>query len=144
MPLIPQEPTRPFDTIRREMERFFDPANWSFFQSQVLQTDVYETDTEVVVECAIPGVKKKEDIRIHLDGQQLTIQAVIQRHHTVEHENRRFHREERYYGQFQRTITLPHPVEEEGIKASYRNGILEVRMKKSAPVAKNRIDIDFH
>ncbi len=143
MPLIPQEPSRAFENIRREMERFFDPTNWSFFQAQMLQADVYETDTEVVVECAIPGIKRKEDIRIHLDGQQLNIQAEVQRQQTVEHQNRRFHREERYYGQMQRTITLPHPVEEEGIKASYRNGILEVRMKKTSPATKNWIDIDF-
>ncbi len=144
MPLIPQDPSRPFDIIRREMERFFDPANWSFFQSQMLQVDVYETDDEVVVECAIPGIKKKEDIRLHLDGQQLTIQATVQRQQAVNDETRRFHREERFFGQMQRTVTLPYPVEEEGVKASYRNGILEVRMKKATPTGKNRIDIEFH
>lgn len=144
MPLVPQEPWRPFDTIRREMERFFDPANWSFFQSPMLQVDIYETGDEVVVECAIPGVRRKEDIRLHLDGQQLTIQATVQRQQTVNDETRRFHREERFFGQMERTVTLPHPVEEEGVKATYRNGILEVRMKKSAPTGKNRIDIEFH
>nr|MBO2478774.1 heat-shock protein Hsp20 [Bacillota bacterium] len=66
MPLIPQDPMRPFDAIRREMERLLDPSNWNFFQSQWLQTDVYETDDEVVVECAIPGVTKKENIRLDL------------------------------------------------------------------------------
>ena len=144
MPLIPQDPMRPFDMIRREMERFFDPANWSIFQAQLLQVDVYETDHEVVVECAIPGIKRKEDIQLHLDGQQLTIQATVQRQETVNDQTRRFHREERYFGQMQRTVTLPHPVEEEGIKATYRNGILEVRMKKTDLMGKNRIDVEFH
>jgi len=145
MPRFPQEPFRALDTLRKElMGHFWEPSNWNFFQTQTMQTDVYETDTEVVVKCDIPGIEKKENIQIQLDGQQLTIQATVEREEKVENEKRRFYREERYYGQMSRTITLPHPVDETSAKATYKNGVLEIRLKKAQPPQQNFIDIDFY
>lgn len=144
MPRFPQEPFRALDQLRKElMGHFLEPSQWNIFQTQAMHTDVYETDTEVVVECDIPGIQKKENIQIHLDGQQLTIQAHVEREEKVENEKRRFYREERYYGQMSRTITLPSPVDEKSAKATYKNGVLEIRMKKAEPQPLNTIDIDF-
>ena len=148
MPRFPQDPFRdPFralDNIRKElMAHFGEPANWNLFQSQTMHTDIYETDTEVVVECELPGIQKKENIHIQLDGQQLTIQANIEREEKVENKNRRFFREERYYGHVSRTVTLPSPVDESSAKATYKNGVLEIRFQKAKPQQLNTIDIDF-
>ncbi|HHW06290.1 MAG TPA: Hsp20/alpha crystallin family protein, partial [Clostridia bacterium] len=50
---------------------------------------------------------------------------------------------ERYMGQFRRTVTLPTTVKEDEIKATYRNGILEIRMPKENPGRRKTIDIEF-
>lgn len=54
------------------------------------------------------------------------------------------YRKERYVGRFQRSIQLPSAVSQEGVKASYKNGVLEVRMPKLSEEHKRRIDVDFH
>ncbi|MED1943027.1 Hsp20/alpha crystallin family protein, partial [Cytobacillus firmus] len=63
---------------------------------------------------------------------------------TNEIKEENLHRRERYTGSFQRAITLPTPVSEEGIKASYKNGVLEVIMPKQTQTNKKKIDVDFH
>ncbi|WP_306307173.1 Hsp20/alpha crystallin family protein [Alicyclobacillus acidiphilus] len=75
------------------------------------------------------------DNHLHLSGK-------IER--TREQKDENVHRMERYYGQFSRTVPLPTAVDDTGAKASYRNGILEVRIPKSQKQMGHQIDVDFH
>jgi HSP20 family protein len=54
------------------------------------------------------------------------------------------HRQERFVGRFQRSVTLPARVAAEGVKATYKNGVLEIHLPKLQSNQKNRIDVDFH
>lgn len=72
----------------------------------------------------------------------LHISGTINRSSEVKEEN--MHRKERFTGRFHRAVALPAPVSREGIRASYRNGVLEVRMPKDKPDEKKRIDVEFH
>jgi HSP20 family protein len=145
MALIPFEPFRNLDHFRREWERYF-PADISFrslFGSfEAPSIDIYETDTEVVAVCDLPGLEKKEDVQIDVEGRMLTISGTMQR--TYETQNERMHRQERFAGRFQRSVTLPANVATEQVTATYRNGVLEIRMPKLKTGDRRRIDIQFH
>lgn len=148
MPLRPHEPFRNLDNMKRELDRIFN-GDFSIFKTGFdnqnlgnLNVDVYETENEVVATCDIPGLEKKEDVNIDIDNNVLLISGSINRVHEVNEEN--MHRRERYVGRFQRSIGLPSSVSREGVKATYKNGVLEIRMPKVKPDIKNKIDIDFH
>lgn len=107
-----------------------------------IRVDVHETDKEVVATCDIPGLQSKEDVNIDIENNVLRISGSINRTNEIKEEN--MHRRERYTGSFHRAVTLPTPVSEEDIKASYKNGVLEVIMPKQTQTNKKRIDVDFH
>ena len=146
MALVPFEPFRHLDHWRRDIDRFFNegfPWTFSFNRDfNPLRVDVYETENEVVASCEIPGLEKKEDIHLHVDDQTLVIHGSINRMTEVKDEQ--MHRRERFTGRFQRSIPLPARVEAEGTTASYKNGILEVRMPKAKGDTRRPIDIQFH
>ncbi len=145
MALIPYDPFRTDELVRREMERFFAPF-WGPFRNEINigpRVDVYETENEVVALCDMPGIEKKEDIGIDIRDNVLTVSGVINRSRELKDENR-YHRSERVYGRFQRSISLPAPVQAEGAKASYRNGVLEVRMPKETRQPHRTIDVQWH
>lgn len=145
MPLIPYEPFRHLEGWKRDLDRLFNdfPAFVRGDQTfGVHRIDVYETDNEVVATCDIPGLEKKEDIQIDIDGNMLTISGTINRTNEVKEEQ--MHRQERFFGRFQRSVSLPAAVSEEGVTATYKNGVLEVRMPKAKPQSKRQIDIRFH
>lgn len=142
MPLIPYEPFRQLDSMRRELDRFF-PDDFPFFKrGNSINVDVYETDSEVIATCDLPGLEKKEDVHIDIERNVLTISGQINRVNEVKEEN--MHRQERFVGRFQRMIGLPASVSSEGVKATYKNGVLEIRMPKLQEETKKRIDVEFH
>lgn len=104
--------------------------------------DMYQTDNEVVVSCEIPGIDNKDDININIDQNTLTISGTINRSSEVREEQ--MHRRERYIGRFHRSIPLPARVAAEQAKATYKNGILEIRVPKTDTEQGKKIDIDFH
>ncbi|HOB34756.1 MAG: Hsp20/alpha crystallin family protein [Firmicutes bacterium] len=138
MRLIPHE-WRHLDNWRREMERFVEPLFQSFNTPRV---DLFETDSELVAVCEIPGIEKKEDIHVDVSDNVLIISGSVRRWGEVKDDA--FHRRERYAGHFTRSVGLPMPVKGDEIKATYRNGLLEVRMPKAEQTATRRIDIEFH
>ncbi|NSL53204.1 Hsp20/alpha crystallin family protein [Calidifontibacillus erzurumensis] len=147
MSLIPYEPFRHLENMRREFDRFFVddfPALRTAFgpSLNMPRIDVYETDTEVIATCDLPGLEKKEDVNIDIDNQMLTISGNVNRHQEIKEEN--MHRKERFFGRFQRTVSLPSRVNAENVKATYRNGVLEIRMPKLQHEQRKRIDVQFH
>lgn len=146
MALIPYEPFRLLENMRKDLDHFFDAglASWGTNETRfgVPRIDIHETDTEIVASCDIPGLEKKEDVQIDIDNNILTISGSINRSQEVKSEQ--MHRQERFFGRFQRSVSLPSGVSEEGVRASYKNGVLEVHMPKLQPSAKRKIDVDFH
>ncbi|MEF3312414.1 Hsp20/alpha crystallin family protein [Paenibacillus sp. GYB004] len=145
MALIPHDSFRNLEGWRRDLDRLFNdfPAFVKGDQQfGAHRIDIHETEHEVVATCDLPGLEKKEDVHIDIDGNMLTIAGTVNRTHEVKDEQ--MHRQERFYGRFHRSVTLPAAVNEEAIKASYRNGVLEIRMTKLQPPPKKKIDIEFH
>ncbi|WAH38307.1 Hsp20/alpha crystallin family protein [Alicyclobacillus dauci] len=141
MALTPYDPfnifRRDFGSLPRVLDQWFDEHTTSR-----VRVDVRETQNEVIVTAEIPGLEKKEDVQITIHDNHLHLNGKIERVSESNDEN--IHRSERYYGQFSRTIPLPRDVDEDGARASYRNGILEVRLQKTHTEHHRQIDVDFH
>lgn len=89
--------------------------------------DVVETDKEVIATADMPGIEK-QDIKINLTENRLEISAETKREE--KREERGYIYRERSRGAYYRAISLPTSIDTENSKATYRNGILEIRMPK--------------
>jgi HSP20 family protein len=100
--------------------------------------DVWETDNELVYAFDIPGISEDE-ISVEYDDGALTVSG--KRERTEQSEDDRFYRYERRFGSFSRTVGLPQGVEEDAIRADYRNGVLEIHVPKPEAPKPRRIQI---
>lgn len=145
MSLISYEPFRQLSNMRKELDHLFRWPNLfnhdpSFIGN--LRIDLQETETEVIATIDLPGLKNKDDVQIEVQHNVLKISGKIE----DKHENKEDHflQRERFVGNFYRSITLPTAVSQEGIQASYRHGVLEVKMPKMKSEDKRKIDVQFH
>ena len=95
--------------------------------------DLYETTEGLVLRLEIPGAVK-EDLAVDLVGQELIIRG--QRRPTPPAQVTRVLNYEITYGNFERSFHIPIPIDPEGIKARYREGILEVKLPHLRPRAR--------
>ncbi|MEW6670296.1 MAG: Hsp20/alpha crystallin family protein [Thermodesulfobacteriota bacterium] len=89
--------------------------------------DVSEGDQDIIVKAEIPGVDRK-DIDISLEGRLLTIKG--EKKHEKEESCEHYHRVENSFGYYRRTIDLPAEVDSSDVDATYKNGILKLKLKK--------------
>lgn len=101
----------------------------TFPRWSLLAGEVEETDGEIVVRVEVPGMDKK-DCRITIEGSMLYLSG--EKHFERETGDSTYHVMERAYGAFQRTIALPRNVDTEKAEASYKNGVLSIRLPKVA------------
>jgi HSP20 family protein len=118
-------------TIGNIIDRFFE--GWPFSSERRSDTwlpevDVAETSKEVVVSAELPGMNP-ENIEVSLRGNSLCISG--ERKHEEEEKNEVMHRIERSYGSFCRVIDLPSKVKADGVEATYKNGVLKIRLPKA-------------
>ncbi|CAH1387995.1 Hsp20/alpha crystallin family protein [Candidatus Nitrotoga sp. M5] len=93
----------------------------------LLAGEVEETDKEIVVHLEIPGMEK-EDFRITIENNMLYISG--EKHFERDRIDSVYHTMERAYGAFQRTIPLPRNVDTDKSEASYKNGVMTIRLPK--------------
>lgn len=137
--------TRRFnDDLDAMFEGFFRPMRWADeeFASEGLapRLDVTERNGEFVVKAELPGIKK-EDIDISVENGVLTITAES-RSETEEKDGERVIRQERRYGKYLRSLRLGKAVDEKQVKASYKDGILELVLPKAEEVKPKKITVD--
>lgn len=91
--------------------------------------NIQETEDNFMVAVAAPG-KTKEDFKIELDNDVLTISSEEKKESETSEKNGRFTRKEFSYSTFKRAFSLPETVDNEKISASYTNGVLEINLPK--------------
>ena len=139
------ESSRDVMDIQTQMNRLFDnlfgqPSPSGLMERAVTPpVDMYETKDEVVVAVELPGVNEK-DIRLSITGDLLTIQG--ERQWSDETRAADHYRQERWFGKFERALSLPIPVETGQVKATYRDGVLTVKLPKTESVKPKEIKID--
>jgi HSP20 family protein len=104
-----------------------------------LAIDIYETKDDLVVSAELPGVKEK-DIKLSIVGDMLSLRGERMADQQVRDEQ--YHRIERWSGGFERHIQLPIPVQADRVRASYRDGVLEIRLPKVEAIKPREIKIE--
>lgn len=97
--------------------------------------DIYETDKAWMIHAELPGVKK-EDIKIDVKGDMITISGETKFSQEYTKDNARY--QERREGVFTRSLSLPENIDRDKIEAKYENGVLQVQMPKSAEAKPSR------
>ena len=106
---------------------------------RVPSVDIVEKNSNIIVRAEIPGVDKN-DIEVNLNGRNLTIQAKNKKESIEDTEE--YHHCEISTSSFSRTLTLPAEVDSSNVKATFKNGLLEVTMCKSEEVNQSKITIE--
>ena len=105
-----------------------------------IRVDVREHDDEVIVVADLPGVEK-DDVSLQILNPR-TLEISCERKGEKEEKSEGYYVRERIYGSMQRLVTLPADVTEKDAKASFKNGVLEVRLNKTKISPKSRIEIE--
>lgn len=139
--------TSDLSTFRNEMDQLFD----SFFSGRPFYSaadaadpitppvDIEETADGYIVRADLPGMTEK-DVKVSLVGDTLTLRG--ERRREVETKSGHVHRTERLFGSFERSFTLPAPVRADKVKASYRNGVLEIQVPKAEEARVREIEVE--
>jgi HSP20 family protein len=139
--LVRWEPFREIAALQNEMSRFMNgllEGNGRTTQAWVPALDVWETGQDIVYALDLPGIPE-EKISVELDDGALTISA--ERERVQEETNDRFFRFERRFGTFSRTFGVPQGVTEGDVHADYKDGVLEVHVKKPEQPKPKRIQV---
>ena len=146
MTLIRWTPARStgLSDLRNEMDRLFD----SFVSTRSLPTgdydvmsppvDIEETTDAFLLRADLPGVAQK-DVKVSFAGDTLTLRG--ERKRESEAREGAVHRTERVYGAFERSFTLTSPVRGDQIKATYRDGVLEIRVPMAEEARVREIEV---
>ena len=148
-------PRRPFMDLAnwdRDMDRMFEdffgrrmrpwwPERW--FRADEMEfkapvVDLFEEKDDIVVKAELPGMEK-DNIEVNLTDHTLTIKGEKKKAEEVKEEN--YYRSERSYGSFMRAIELPREVHADKVKATFKNGVLEIRVPKTEEAKAKEIKV---
>lgn len=118
--------------VRTNGKETLTVADWS------PTVDISETDGEYLIKAELPEVKK-DDVKVTLEDGILTIQG--ERRREKDEKTTKYHRVERSYGSFVRSFSLPDQVDENGVKAEYKDGMLNLRIPKSEKAKPRAIEV---
>ncbi len=145
MSIIRWEPFDEMMSMRESMDRLFE----DFFSRRprtvaplVWQpaVEIFETENEVVVKAELPGIDPK-NVAVTVTADGLTIKGEAKAEQ--EEKGRNYYRRELRYGSFQRTIPLPtEVVKSDETKATFKNGILEVKVPKAERVRPKSVKVE--
>lgn len=134
----------PLTNLRDEINRLFDaPFGELTHSSEIFNVwgpalDLYEDKDNLIVKAELPGMNKDEiDISLH-DG---TLTIAGERKPEPKYEEAETSRSERFFGRFQRTVTLPKLVEAGKAKANYQDGVLTVTLPKAEAAKPKLIEV---
>ncbi|OLD36942.1 MAG: hypothetical protein AUI83_25145 [Armatimonadetes bacterium 13_1_40CM_3_65_7] len=136
------------DTLRQSMDQLFDevftrrPVGIREVASRVWEpaAEMFETDREVVVRAELPDVDPKQ-VDITVTDDAITLKG--ERKHEQEEKGRNFYRRELRYGAFARTLPLGTEVKSGEAKATYKDGVLEIRIPKSERVRPTSVKVEI-
>ena len=139
------DPFRDLNSLQERMNRLFDEAGRGWRSEEPAATttwspavDIYETEGEIIVKAEVPGVDRK-DISLHLENNVLTLKG--ERRFEKETKEENYHRIERSYGGFSRAFSIPAIVDEDKIRADYKDGVLKIALPKKDQLKPKQIQI---
>ncbi len=141
----------PFTTSRsvasdfwRDMDRMFDDFSVTApaydEREYAVASEVIESDQHFMLSVDLPGLKK-EDIKIELQENTLTVSGERKREREFDEKNGRSNRIEKFYGAFKRSYTLPQQIDASKIEAQYQDGVLELYLPKAQSSQPRKIEV---
>jgi len=131
--------------LQDRMNRLFDDAGRTWRSDEPAATtswspavDIFETETDIVVKAEVPGMERK-DITLNLEKNVLTLRG--ERRFEKETKDENYHRIERSYGGFSRSFSIPATVDDEKIRADYKDGVLKILLPKKEQAKPKQIKI---
>lgn len=118
----------------REGKDLFSRSDWA------PAVDIKETPEAFMVEAELPGMSK-DDVKVTVHDGVLTIQG--ERKSEEETKDKKLHRIERFYGSFMRRFTLPDNVDENSVKANFKDGLLTLSIQKAEPKEPKAIEVEI-
>ena len=145
MAVVRWDPFRDLNLLQDRMNRLFDDAGrgWRADEPAATTTwspavDIFETEAEIIVKAELPGMERK-DITLHLENNVLSLRG--ERKFEKETKDENYHRIERSYGAFSRSFSIPATVDEENIRAEYKDGVLNIVLPKKEQARPKQIKI---
>ena len=145
MTLVKWEPFRELMAMQDRMTRLFDDTLSRIVKGEVVQgiwsppVDVVETGTELILKADLPEMSQDE-IGIKVEDGTLTIEG--ERKFLKETPEENYIQIERSYGTFRRTFAIPRMIDQEKIKASYKDGVLRIVLPKKEHVYPKQISVE--
>lgn len=141
----------PYDSFR-DMERMFrdffysplatlrQPERWLGEANRFMPAvDLKETENEIILVASLPGMEK-ENIDIDVSKDSITITGESKT--TQENPNEKYHVKQMSQGSFNICYSLPSEVKDEEVKATYKNGVLEVTMPKAQVTQARKVSVE--
>ena len=132
--------------LRKEMDQvfgeFFGRTPFAMAATEAAWSplvDIHETQDHILLQVELPGVKQ-EDIQVSIEGDRLTLKGERKRETEVKQDQ--YHRVERSYGHFERSVLLPSVVDPNRVKATYRSGVLEIQLPKKEEAKPKEIKVE--
>jgi HSP20 family protein len=145
MAIVKYNPVRDLRTMQEQMNRLLDMA-WNREIGEELgegvwqpAVDIYEDENSVIIKAEVPDIDQK-DIEVRIEDNTLTLRG--ERKHNKEVKKENYHRVERYYGQFQRSFSLPHSIDQEKVKATCDKGVLTITLPKREETKPKQINVE--
>lgn len=146
MNLMKWDPFRELEDVSNRLNRMFgrspasaEPAHDMLATADwAPSVDISETDNAYVIKAEIPEVKK-EDVKVTIQDGMLSIQG--ERKLEKEEKGKKFHRIERSYGSFIRNFRMPDDADEAGVKAEFKDGMINVTLPKSEKAKSKAITV---
>jgi len=140
------EPFRNMSDIQGEVNRLFDTflghslSSSPATRSWLTAVDMHESKDDLVLTVEVPGVREK-DVTVSITGDLLSIKG--ERRMEDQSKDHQYLHAERVYGQFERLVQLPMAVQADKVKATYRDGVLQITLPKAEEFKPREIKIDI-
>ncbi len=147
MALVRFDPFRELSAMQERMNRLLSDyrSRPSWGEEEITQgawvppVDIYEKPDAIVLKAELPGIAK-EDINVEVKDYTLTLKG--EKKFAKEAKEDDYFRVERTYGSFQRTFTLPMTVQQDKVKAKFKDGVLEIQLPKAEEAKPKQIKVD--
>jgi HSP20 family protein len=136
MAVVKWAPFREFDSMERQLRRFF--GDFGLAPGFIPAADYYETKKEFVIELEVPGFAEKE---LDVETFDHTLVVKGERKEAKEAEDKTFRLQERLEKEFERRFVLPTEADTKHLKATFHDGVLEVHAPKREIAKPNRVEI---
>lgn len=145
MAIVRYNPFRDLRAMQEQMNHLLDMA-WSRDTGEELRegvwhppVDIFETEDAVIIKAELPGIEQK-DIEVKIEDGTLVLRG--ERKHDEEIKKENYHRVERYYGQFQRSFSLPNAINQEKVKATCDKGVLTIILPRREEKKPKQINVE--